>query len=195
MPSPTGNGPARARYLEMNEFGLDLRLARNRRAVGELANIAVRLPSHRWSMAPAPGKWTPAQHVIHVALAYWAMTSDVRDGRPADLIGSASQRMVWRIFGLSQVIWLGRIPPGARAPRELRPTDEPRERGTVLDELRAQLEEFDAVVRHAWRTKPGHRAAHPYFGALSLRQAIRVCEVHTRHHAALLHQWPLDNRG
>lgn len=104
--------------------------------------------------------------------------------------------MMWRLFGLSQVIWFGRIPPGAQAPRELRPTDEPRERGSVLDELREQLEEFDAAIRHAWRTKPGHRAAHPYFGALSLRQAIRVCEVHTRHHSALLlNRWPVENGG
>jgi hypothetical protein len=169
-----------------NQRGLDDRLDRNRAAVERLTDAAVETPAGSWLVRPAPDKWTPAQHVSHIVLSYQVFTADVRDGRTVRLIGSARQRLLWRVFGLSQVLWLGRIAPGARAPREMRPPNDPPERARLLIELRAGVAEFEVSVRQVWRTKPMHRVAHPYFGSLSLGHAIRVCEVHTLHHAAIL---------
>ena len=170
----------------MNESALNVRLASNWSAVSVLTSKAASIGVLRWSIPLAAGKWTPAQHVSHVVLAYAATTADIRDGCRAHLIGSARQRFAWRLFGLTQVTLLGRIPPGARTPRELDPSGESPDREPLLAALRSQVEEFDAAVRQRWRTVPGHRVTHPYFGALSLAQAIRVCEVHSRHHAGLL---------
>ncbi|HEY5061359.1 MAG TPA: DinB family protein [Gemmatimonadaceae bacterium] len=170
----------------MNRRDLDARLDRNRVAVERLIAAAVDTPIGPWSVRLAPDKWTPAQHVSHIVLSYQAFTADVRDGRTARLIGSARQRLIWRAFGLSQVLWLGRIPPGARSPREMQPPDVPPERDALVHKLGSGVSEFEAAVRQVWRTMPKHRVAHPYFGSLSLGQAIRVCEVHTMHHAAVL---------
>ena len=170
----------------MNQRDLDARLDRNRAAVDQLIDAAVETPTGSWFVRPAPDKWTPAQQVSHIALSYAGITADVRDGVRARLIGTARRRLFWRVFGLSQVLWLGRIPPGARSPREIHPPDDSPERGALLHQLRGRVSEFEAAVRQTWRTTPMHRVAHPYFGSLSLGQAIRVCEVHTMHHAAIL---------
>jgi hypothetical protein len=133
--------------------------------------------------------------VSHIVLSYQAFTADVCDGRTVRLIGSPRQRLLWRVFGLSQVLWLGRIPPGARAPREMRPPNDPPEQALLLQQLKSCVSEFEAAVRRAWRTTPMHRVTHPYFGALSLGQAIRVSEVHTIHHAAILARESASWRG
>jgi uncharacterized damage-inducible protein DinB len=179
----------------MKESDLNVRLARNRSAIGELITAVSGARNDSWAARPAPGKWTPAQHVSHIVLSYHAFIGDVRDGRPAHLIGSSRQRLVWRLFGLTQVLWLGRLPFGARAPREMRPPDAPPERSELFDDLHAAVHEFDAAARDAWRSAPRRRVLHPYFGPVSLSQAIRVCEVHTRHHAALLAQYSASSGG
>ena len=130
--------------------------------------------------------WTPAQQVNHVVLTYRAMTHDVRDGRRAEFIGTEQQRRRWRLLGLVQIYLRGTLPAGAPAPREVRPPDYSPDRATLLGELRLVLDEFERTMRSAARDRPAHRVAHPYFGWLSLRQAVRISGVHTRHHAAAL---------
>jgi hypothetical protein len=161
-------------------------LIRNHEAVDAFSIVVEDIPVNAWAARSSPERWTPAQQVNHVVLAYRAMIHDVRDGRHAQFIGTARQRRIWRLFGLSQVMFLGRLPPGAPAPREIRPPDYSPDRTTMLRELRSALDDFERTMRSASRDRSRHRVAHPYFGWLSLRQAVRVCAVHTHHHAELL---------
>jgi hypothetical protein len=46
--------------------------------------------------------------------------------------------------------------------------------------------EFDAVIARTRTATPGRRLTHPYFGWLTLEEAVRFCEVHVKHHAARL---------
>ena len=56
----------------------------------------------------------------------------------------------------------------------------------LLVELQTHAERFDAVLAELWRNRPHQRMHHPFFGGLTLDQAIRLSSVHTRHHAAFL---------
>ncbi len=161
-------------------------LIRNHAAVDEFMLVVESVPASGWATKAAPERWTAAQQVNHIVLSYRAIVHDVRDGRHAHLIGTPAQRRRWRWLGLSQVLYLGHLPHGAPAPREIRPPDYSPDRVTLLRELRSALDDFERTMRGAARDRAGHRVAHPYFGWISLRQAVRVCEVHTRHHTAAL---------
>jgi hypothetical protein len=161
-------------------------LIRNHAAVDAFAIAAESVPSGAWAARPSAEHWTPAQQVNHIVLTYRAMTHDVRDGRRAEFIGTEQQRRQWRLMGLAQIYFRGALPAGAPSPREVRPPDYSPDRATLLRELRGAVDEFERTMRSAAHNRPAHRVAHPYFGWLSLRQAVRVSTVHTRHHIAAL---------
>jgi hypothetical protein len=155
-------------------------------AARELAEAATRFSAGVWSTPLTPGGWTAAQHVVHVALAHRGIVHDVRDGVRARLRGSPRQRGWWRIAGLSQVLWLRRLPGGAQAPREIVPPAESPPCAAAIQELEASVVELAAVMRQAMTRSPEHCVQHPYFGSITLRQTMVVSAVHTRHHAKLL---------
>ena len=167
---------------------LDRLLASHRSAADEFLAAAVRVAPARWNTPRGAGKWTPGQEVTHVALACAAFTRDLRSEAQMGLIGTRWKRRLWRAIGLTSILHLRKLPGGARAPREARPTDVPSDRATLLASFRETVREFEAVFAGVWSTIPGKRLTHPYFGTLSLRQSITVSEVHLRHHAAFLRQ-------
>jgi hypothetical protein len=165
---------------------LDGLLATHRHAVDEFFSRAAQVTSARWDVPRAEGKWSPAQEVKHVILAYEAFTRDLRGGEPMRLVGTRMKRRLWRAVGLTSILWLKKLPRGARAPRESRPPDGAMEQSGLLAELRARTDEFEAAYREAIRATPAKQVTHPYFGTLSLRESLELCIVHTRHHAAVL---------
>jgi uncharacterized damage-inducible protein DinB len=165
---------------------LDGLLARHHEAVDEFFTRAAQVSPARWGQPRAEGKWTPAQEVKHVILAYEAFTRDLAGGEPMRLVGTRFKRLVWRMAGLTSILWLGKIPRGARAPRESRPPETEMDQQTLLAELRSRTDEFESLFRRTWATSPAKRVTHPYFGTLSLVQSLELCTVHTRHHAAVL---------
>ncbi len=158
----------------------------NRLAVDEVVRLADSINKREWTTPIAEGKWSRAQHIQHVSLAYEALVRDVRDNSHARLIGTPAKRFAWRLLGLTQVLWLKQLPRGATSPREIRPPDASPVRAALLAELRERLATFEQVMRTAWSRDAGHRVMHPYFGPITLRQAIVLAAVHTRHHAAAL---------
>jgi hypothetical protein len=161
-------------------------LITNAEAANELVVAAAQLSHVEWTTPTRAGGWTPAQHVVHVALAYRNAVADVRDGRRAKLLGTPLRRQVWRVVGLTQVLWLHFLPAGIASPDELIPPSEARPREAVVAELIESVAEFDAAMRDAHLTRPDYRLAHPYFDKISLRSTAILCAVHTRHHAKLL---------
>jgi len=147
---------------------------------------AAAVPPEQWHVPRAEGKWSAAQQTKHLALTFEALARELRGGPGVKLIGRWWQRRIWRWFGFSQVLVQGRIPGAVRAPREVRPPDRPGEQADLLSELRSRAEEFESALAEALRERPRMRATHPYFGSLSLSEAVRFCAVHTRHHTGFL---------
>lgn len=161
-------------------------LEQNRVAVASFASAASAISASAWHVPIADGKWTPAQHVDHVARAYAAGVLDIVHDSPMRLIGSPRQRWWWRLLGLTLVRVLGRLPRGAPAPREIRPPERrDADRSQLLAELDGHVRSFeDAVQSNSSRGERGF--THPYFGRLTARDGIRLLAVHTRHHERAL---------
>jgi hypothetical protein len=95
------------------------------------------------------------------------------------------QRWILRHVMLPRLLSSGRFPARARAPSETRPlrTDAGPEEGIAT--LSGLADHFIAEL--TGRAASGSvRLTHAYFGPLSVRQAVRLCAVHTRHHARQL---------
>jgi hypothetical protein len=164
----------------------------NASAITELKAVAERIDAGVWGVPLRPGAWTPAQHVVHAALAYDGVVGDVRDGLVAQPVGTRWRRSFWRAVGLSQILWLRRLPSGVAAPVEIQPPAESPDRAAAIHELDESFAEFQTVMRRAWMDAPSHKLRHPYFGDTSLRHTLVLCAVHTRHHARLLHRVTQD---
>jgi hypothetical protein len=161
-------------------------LADHRAAVAEYLARARAISTDRWLVPRGDGKWTPAEETRHLILTYRAFIADLRGEGTLRLKGTPLLRRIWRFIALPIILYGRRIPRAVRAPREIRPEGETGERDALLLELHRAVFDFEAVFAETCRSSPGKRLTHPFFGELSLRQAITVAAVHTRHHAAFL---------
>ncbi|HEY4306138.1 MAG TPA: DinB family protein [Gemmatimonadaceae bacterium] len=165
-------------------------IEQNRSAAADFAAAARAIPEGAWTSPIASGKWSPAQHVEHVGRAYGAAVLDIVNDQPMRLIGTPRQRRWWRLIGLNMVRLFGRLPHGAPAPREIRPVERStHDRSALLNELDEHVRSFENAVGGANEQRG---FMHPYFGALTLADGVRLIATHTRHHeralrAALAH--------
>ena len=165
---------------------LERLLAEHRAAVEAFARKAAAVAAERWDAPRAPGKWSPAQQVKHVATVYEIFTRELRGGAGARLRGGPLQRRISRSIARPLVLATGRIPGGVTAPREVRPPEHPGDQRALVDELWARVAELEAAVTDAWSRPEPPRVTHPYFGELTLAEGMRFCAIHTRHHAGFL---------
>ena len=140
----------------------------------------------RWLIPRAEGKWTPAQEARHLVLTYQAFLKDLLTGEHMQLRGTPWRRRLWKLIGLPSIIWGKRIPRAVRAPREARPDWESASADMLLPELLRRTAEFEAAFAAKWTAEPLRRVTHPFFGRITLDDAIRLATVHTRHHAAFV---------
>ena len=161
-------------------------LREHRDAVDHFNDRARSVPADRWLAPRAEGKWTPAEETRHVILTYEAIIADLRDGRSMAPRTRGLQRLIWRAIGLTSILYRRRIPRPVRAPREVRPPEERGGRDELLAELGRVVADFERVYSDTWHHRPAKTLAHPFFGAVSLRQSMTIAVVHTRHHAAFL---------
>jgi hypothetical protein len=167
----------------------------NSAAAEELVGAAGQFSAARWSTATRPGGWTPAQHVVHVTLAYRNAVADMRGGTRARLRGTHAKRLFWRALGLPQVLYLRRLPPGVESPSEFRPPKKSPPREQAIGNLRASVAEFVTAMTETRATRPDYALQHPYFEMISLRSTAILCAVHTRHHAKLLTRFAREANG
>jgi hypothetical protein len=157
-------------------------------AAAEFRERATSIPADQWQSPRAPGKWTPAQEVEHVLLAFEAFTGQLAGGPPMRMVVPRAQAILLRWLVLPYIVLTGRF-PRARAPREVRPS------GTsgTRDDL---LTRFDgaatALAEAALRQPPSRRLGHAYFGAITLVEALGMLAAHTRHHAATIGRTGMD---
>lgn len=140
----------------------------------------------RWLVPRADGKWTPAQETRHLILAYEAFLRDARGAGKMQLRGTPWKRVVWRLFGLTAILWRKRIPMAARAPRESRPEWEAAPASELLPLFQARASEFAETIARLRKNEPARTFTHPYFGELDIEQTLTLVAVHNRHHAKFL---------
>lgn len=160
-------------------------LALHARELDAFLDAARAVPEAAWHREPAPGKWSAAAVVRHVADSY-------RFGRDAARSGGGGMRLkvhplraaLFRHTLFRAMIWLRTFPRGAPAPREVRP-DLAAVAATPRAEALAELASLAAEAAEALRAAPGScRVVHAYFGPLTPRDTLTLLALHTRHHAA-----------
>lgn len=148
-----------------------------------------RLEDAAWLRAPAPEKWCPGQIAEHLVLSYDALLSELAGGHGMRLRGSWGRRLWIRLRYLPMVLRQGRMPSGAPAVREVRPSEPPRPRVLVVEALRERAARFDRELTRAFEAG-GRRLTHPFFGSLRPPQALKLVAVHLEHHRKQLARQP-----
>ncbi len=128
----------------------------------------------------APGKWTAAQTLEHLILAFTGTTKNMRK-MAAGKIGIAPPTLKQRI-GKFVVVGLGYMPEGRSAPELTRPTAAPS--AEVCKRFRQAVHEMDSAIAIRAANVPARRrvAIHPILGPLTVREWRKFHLVHTRHH-------------
>ena len=160
---------------------LESQLADNRAAVRDLEALADRSAT-AWNAPRAPGKWTPAEVVEHVARAM-EEGANVIAGRPSKLPTLPSfLRPVVRGLVFNRVVKTGRFLK-ARTNRALTPATTPAAPPTPAEgkaRLESALAAFEKECRA--RVSTGKPVESPVFGVVSVEDYARFNEMHTRHH-------------
>lgn len=155
-------------------------IAGNRQAVTAFLTAARAVPASRWTEAPTPGKWSPAEITEHVALGY-EVSRGILHGSYSGLTLPQFLRPLIRGFFLRPVLQRGRFGKGTKAPKFLRPTGS----YTALEQVTARLqtaadsfESYIAVAARAGKTTVNH----PVFGRLPITELVQLQTIHTQHH-------------
>ncbi|HEX2091215.1 MAG TPA: DinB family protein [Longimicrobiaceae bacterium] len=157
-------------------------LALHASATAGFAADAAAVVPERWAVPRAPGKWSPAQVVQHLILAYEVLLRELAGGPGMALHATWWQRFLLRLIFLPRLLAGAPFPPGARAPREVRPPETAGDREEAVARFRALAAEFTAAVEETRARSPRKRLTHAYFGATSLEDAVRLCARHIQHH-------------
>lgn len=163
---------------------LEERLEANRIATDVLSRASGRCASV-WTEPTAPGKWSPAQIVEHVALTL-EEGGNVIAGRPTRLPHvPLPLRVVARFLLFRRVLRKGGFPT-ARTNAEMNPASGPPTAEAGRARLSGAREAFERECRaHAAATGAGvdvPTIRTPFFGRIPLLDFIRFIELHTRHH-------------
>lgn len=158
-------------------------------AVAALLVAASLVPDHKWTEPLGPGRWSPAQVLLHIEQSYRIGDEALRGG--AGMRVKASPVVAWlgRALVLPLMSLTGRFPRNAPAPRELRPEVAEAHAIPRLElTTRVQQAATQALATLRETVASGRRARvpHAYFGALTPYQTLRLLNGHTRHHAKLL---------
>jgi hypothetical protein len=164
-------------------------LAEHQGAVdGVLAGVD-RVAPARWWLPAAPGRWSPAEEVLHVALAYEFGCAAVTGGAAMRLRVPRLGAWFARRVLLPRLLRAGTFPRGAVSPPEVAPSPAEARALTAADARARLVRAADTaarLLRDAEGRRPAVRVTHAYFGPLAPRAALRLLSAHTRHHARRL---------
>lgn len=163
---------------------LERSLRLHERVAHELADAAASVEPSRWFEPVAPGKWSAAQIVEHLNCTYDILLQELGGGTGMEIRTSRLTRALLWMTIVPRIVFLGRFPRRAPAPRETRPVaSEPLGQTEAIEGFRARAEEVDRAVRAA---RPEQKITHAYFGAASLANGVVFCARHIQHHGAQL---------
>lgn len=151
-------------------------------AAADLAASAERIPSERWMLPRAEGKWSPAETVEHLVLAYDTLLRELAGGPGMALRTKLWQRVLLRFTMVPKLLRGGGFPAGARSPRETRPQSANPDQGAAITGFRDRASQFDAEVAAAMSSGRRVLLTHAYFGKAGLAEAMLLCARHVQHH-------------
>jgi hypothetical protein len=160
-------------------------LADHRAAIREFAAAASRLDTQSWLRPVGPARWSPALITEHVALSIGAFTADAAGRAHMAVVLGPWKRFVARTIFMRRMLRTGEFPQGARAPRETRPSSSPQQQGDALAALDRAVSDLEITIG-AHPDAARCQITHPYFGRIALPVALRLLELHARHHLGQL---------
>lgn len=153
-------------------------LTANRSAVNELITAAERTGS-AWSVPRAPGKWSPAQLVEHVARSMEESANEVT-GAPSKFYTLPTfLRPLLRGLFFKRVL-KKRAFPRARTGKAFDPASGPATPAEGRKRVEGALVRFDQACRTQAAKGPGMTST--LFGHVTIDDYATFQEIHTRHH-------------
>ena len=152
-------------------------LASNRAAVEALIATAEKAAPN-WNTPRAPGKWSPAQVVEHVAMAL-EENGNVAMGRPSRIPTLPGVlRPLVRVF-FNRIVRTGNFPK-AKTNRAMTPMKSPESAAHARTRLGDALRRFEADCQTT--ASRGDQVASGAFGKVPVEDFVRFNELHVRHH-------------
>jgi hypothetical protein len=149
----------------------------HRAALSAFLQAVQRIEAREWERSAGEGKWTAAEIVEHLSLAYEAALRELREGKVMQPRVSAAWQAVLRWFLLPHMLF-HRSMPRSRAPREIRPASAASDPSEAVERMRRLGEETEEALEAVTR-RP---LTHPYFGPLDRVRVIRLMALHIEHH-------------
>ncbi len=151
------------------------------RATSEFIAVTEGVPDDAWARPRKPGKWSPAQEVEHITLAHELFGAQLAGAPAMRVVITGWRGVLVRALVMPWILRTGRF-PRARSPREARPSPAPLGQRVLVARLAAASATISADLARRGDAAHADRLDHPYFGAMTLAQMLRLTTVHTLHH-------------
>jgi uncharacterized damage-inducible protein DinB len=163
---------------------LNAAVADNHRAVDEFIAAARSVIPAQWNVPRAEGKWSSAQVVEHIALAY-EYSLAVLENRASGPKAPRFIRPLVRAFFVNPTLRAGRFTRKGKTLSMFEPSSAPADQATSIRRVESALTAFEAGLRAA--DASGRTTLdHPFFGTMALTDYVRLQAIHARHHRAQL---------
>lgn len=163
---------------------LESAIVENHETVDTFIAAALAVDRGRWRVPRAEGKWSAAQIVEHLALAYEYSQGVVNGNAPGPAAPRLLRPLVRTVF-VKPVLKHGRFMRKGRAPSMFQPSSVPPDPPELVARLETALRAFEDDLRVA--AQSGRTTLdHPFFGTMSLTDYLRLQAIHARHHRAQL---------
>ena len=147
----------------------------------ELVSAAQRVRPDKWLVPRGEGKWSPAQVVEHLNLAYDVLLRELAGGEGMKVRTKFLRRTLLRWTIMPRLMRGAPFPPGVPAPREVRDPVANADQNAAIESFAARAARLETAAAQAAQNG-GVRLTHAYFGKSSLVQGILLCAQHIRHH-------------
>jgi hypothetical protein len=149
-------------------------------AAADFASAAERIPSEKWLVPRAEGKWCPAQLLEHLNLVYDVLLRELAGGAGMQIRRPLWMRIVLRLTVMPRILRGAGFPPGAPAPRETRPAMPAADQAALIAAFKSRAARLDSAA--AQTQGSGAKLTHAYFGRASVEKAVLLCARHIEHH-------------
>lgn len=154
----------------------------HQRVMQDMVSAAESVPADRWTTPRAEGKWSPAEVLEHVSLAYHVMSNELAGGPPMRIKTKAWQRLLLRFTMVPKIMRGDGFPSGARSPKEIKPATANANQREAIDAFKKRAADFDVAVARAQDSGRRVRLTHAYFGAMTLVDSVTLLARHLEHH-------------